>query len=124
MDARILAFEQALADQNQQLQQVANTAAEAAAQAAINSVNQNQGNNGNERRYETACKVLGQAPNFSAKDRWRYFENRFETWWRVNRIDRQNGELQKRALLSCIWDQAVEIKREELKDLTMTLTVN
>ena len=111
MDARIVALEQALADRNQHLQQVANTAAEAAAAAAINAVNQNQGNHNNERRYETACKSLGQAPTFGAKDSWRNFENRFETWWRVNRIDHQDGEFQKRALLSCMRGNAVEMTR-------------
>ena len=66
MEARLIALEQVLADRNQQLQQIANTAAEAAAQAAIGAVvNQNpQGN----RQYENACKALGQAPTFGAKD--------------------------------------------------------
>ena len=109
MEARLAALEQMLADRNQQLQQVANTAAEAAAAAAIGAVvNQNpQGN----RAYENACKALGSAPTFGAKDSWRTFENRFEVWYRVNRIHQQDGEFQKRALLSCMRGQAVEMTR-------------
>ena len=112
MEARIAALEQALADRNAQLQAVATTSAEAAAQAAIGAaLNQNQNQNIAEKRYDTACKALGNAPKFTAKESWRTFESQFETWWRVNRIDDQNGQFQKRALLSCMRGQAVEMVR-------------
>ena len=112
MEARIAALEAALADRNAQLQNVATTSAEAAAQAAIGAaLGRNNDVNLNEKRYDTACKALGNAPRFTAKDSWRNFESQFETWWRVNRIDAQGGEFQKRALLSCMRGQAVEMVR-------------
>ena len=51
------------------------------------------------------------APKYAGKESWRTFENTFATWWRVNRIDAQDGEFQKRALLSCMRGQAVEMTR-------------
>ena len=109
MEARVAALENLLADRNAQILQVA----EAAAQAAIGAVAQQNQNNHNaaERRYDVACKSLAQAPKYAGKESWRTFENTFATWWRVNRIDAQDGEFQKRALLSCMRGQAVEMTR-------------
>ena len=114
---RIQILEATLEDRNQQ---VAN-AAQAAATAAINAMQQGGqagqagpaqgGNNHHERRYDVACKALASAPKFDAKGSWRTFEATYETWWRVNRIDLQNAEFQKRALLSSMRGQAVEMTR-------------
>ena len=109
MEQRIVQLEQALADRDAQLLRVANMAAEAAAQAAIGA-NQN-GNNAAERRYDIACKALIGAPKFNGKEGWRNFESNFECWYRVNRIHQQNGEFQKRALLSCMRGVAIEMVR-------------
>ena len=119
MDAQALAqriqlLEQQLENRDQQINQVAAAAAQAAIaanQPAQPAQPAHPAGNHAERRYDVACKSLGQAPKYDAKGSWRTFETSFETWWRVNRIDEQNAQFQKRALLSCMRGQAVEMTR-------------
>ena len=111
MEARILALEAALANRNEQIQEMARVAGEAAANAVnVNNPGQ-QGARHVERRHESACKALAGAPKFDGKSSWRTFETQYETWYRINNIGEQNQEFQKRTLLSCMRNQAVEMTR-------------
>ena len=121
--ARIQALEASLEDRNRQVAEVA----EAAGQAAAQAVNNQGGGHGHhqpavdglgnpidhraEKRYDIACKSLASSPKFYGKGNWRTFESSYETWYRVNQIDRQNQEFQKRSLLACMRGQAVEMTR-------------
>ena len=120
--ARIQALEASLEDRNRQVAEVAEAAGQAAAQA-VNAGGQghhhqpavdgqgNQIDHRAEKRYDIACKSLGSCPKFNGKGNWRTFESSYETWYRVNHIDRQNQEFQKRSLLACMRGQAVEMTR-------------
>ena len=117
--ARIQALEASLEDRNRQVQEMAEAAGQAAAQA-VNAGGHhqpavdNQGNPVNhraEKRYDIACKSLASCPKFNGKGNWRTFESSYETWYRVNQIDQQAQEFQKRILLACMRGQAVEMTR-------------
>lgn len=117
--ARIQALEASLEDRNRQVQEMAEAAGQAAAQA-VNAGGHhqpavdNQGNPVNhraEKRYDIACKSLASCPKFNGKGNWRTFESSYETWYRVNQIDQQAQEFQKRSLLACMRGQAVEMTR-------------
>ena len=117
--ARIQALEASLVDRNRQVQEMAEAAGRAAAQA-VNAGGHhqpavdNQGNPVNhraEKRYDIACKGLASCPKFNGKGNWRTFESSYETWYRVNQIDQQAQEFQKRILLACMRGQAVEMTR-------------
>ena len=117
---RIATLEAAQNDRNRHIQEVAAAAGQAAAQAANAGGHHHQpavDGEGNpidhraEKRYDIACKSLSSAPKFYGRGSWRTFESSYETWYRVNHIDRQNQEFQKRSLLACMRGQAVEMTR-------------
>ena len=118
---RIAALELLLQDRNLQIEQVAQAAAQAgvaAAAAAPPVVHQpvldahgQPVNHRAEKRYDIACKSLGYAPKFNGKESWRTFENTYIIWYRVNKIEEQSQEFQKRSILSCMRGTAVEMTR-------------
>ena len=117
--ARIVALETALQGRDAQIQEVANAAAQAAAgmvnapvvHQAVLDAHGHPVNHRAEKRYDIACKSLGHAPKFFGKESWRTFETGYETWYRVNKIDEQSHEFQKRSILSCMRGNAVEMTR-------------